>query len=129
MIIIEGEIHSSKNSRRIMRNAKTGAPFVAKSRSSKADEESFALQLAVQREEWERMVSGCAYPLRIVFHFRRATSRQFDYVNMAQGILDAMVKAEYIPDDCADYVLPGFLPYELDKNAGCDVSIETDGKA
>jgi hypothetical protein len=124
MIIIEGEIHSSKNSRRIMRNAKTGAPFVAKSESSKADEASFSLQLAVQRDEWQNMIAGCGYPLKIIFQFRRATRRRFDYVNMAQGILDAMVKAEYIPDDCADYVLPAFLPYELNKNAGCDVTLE-----
>lgn len=123
-IHIEGEIHSSKNSRRIMRNRKTGAPFVAKSELSKNDESSFSLQLASQRETWERMTAGKAYPLTLVFLFRRASRRAFDYVNMAQGILDAMVKAEYLPDDCMNYVIPAFLPYEVNKeNPGCDLMI------
>lgn len=123
MIRIEGEIHSSKNSRRILRNSKTGQPYVAKSESAKLDEESFSLQLASQRDEWERMTNGLEYPLVITFLFHRATKRRFDYVNLAQGILDAMVKAGYLPDDSADYVIPAFLPYTVDKAAGCDVTV------
>lgn len=122
-ISLDGEIHSSKNSRRIMRNRRTGLPFVAKSKSSKLDEASFALQLASQRDKWETLTLNCDYPIIIIFLFRRATKRKFDYVNMAQGILDAMVKSAYILDDCADYVIPFFLPYVVDKNAGCDLMV------
>ena len=123
VIKIDGEIHSSKNSRRIMRG-KNGAPFVAKSKSAKADEFYFWAQLTSQRETWQNMVAGLPYPLTITFHFRRGTRCRFDYVNMAQGILDAMVKAGYLPDDSADYVIPAFQPYTVEKtNPGCDLTI------
>ena len=123
LIRIDGEIHSSKNSRRIMRTRK-GQPFIAKSVKSKEDEGSFAIQLYEQRETWEKMTNGLRYPLKITFLFFRSSKRRFDYVNMAQGVLDAMVKAEYLPDDSADYVIPEFLPYMVDKkNPGCDLTV------
>jgi len=123
-IVIDGEVHSSKNSRRIMRNRKTGLPFVAKSESAKADESSFAWQLAGQAETWQAMIRDQEYPVTIVFEFRRATHRRFDYVNLAQGVLDAMVKAGYLPDDDAKHVIPAFVPYVVAKdNPGCDVYI------
>lgn len=124
MIQINGEVHSSKNSRRIMRNQKTGLPFVAKSKQSKADETSFALQLASQFGHWREMIDDCDFPLTIVFTFRRGSRRRFDYVNIAQGVLDAMVKAGYIPDDSADYVIPAFMPYQICKNPGCDIAVK-----
>lgn len=124
MIVIRGEIHSSKNSRRILVNKRTHKPFVAKSKSSKDDEHSFAYQLNLQAAEWEQMVADQFYPYTICFKFIRATKRRFDYINMAQGILDAMVKSGYIEDDDADHVLPMFVPYEVDKNnAGCEITV------
>jgi Holliday junction resolvase RusA-like endonuclease len=123
MIHIDGEIHSSKNSRRIMRTRK-GTPFVGKSASSKADESIFFCQLNNQRERWEQMVSGKQWPIKLVFAFRRKTRQRFDYINMAQGLCDAMIKAEYLPDDSADYVIPVFVPYSINKsNPGCDLWI------
>ena len=123
IITIQGEVHSSKNSRRIMRG-RNGSPFISKSKRSKEDEGIFAVQLYNQRGAWEGMTRDVPFPLTVIFFFRRATHRAFDYVNIAQGILDAMVKAEYLPDDSADYVIPSFLPYVVDKeNPGCDISI------
>ncbi len=99
---------------------------LAKSKSAKADEGSFAWQLSLQRGEWESMTAGLPYPLCITFLFRRASKRAFDYVNIAQGLLDAMVAAEYIPDDSADYVIPVFVPYVISKRSpGCDIGIAT----
>lgn len=123
-IIIQGEIHSSKNSRRIMRSRR-GKPFVSKSLRAKEDEGLFAMQLYRQRETWESMIEGRTFPIIVLFQFTRATRRRFDYVNIAQGVLDAMVKAEYLPDDSADYVIPAFVPYEVDKTCpGCVITIE-----
>lgn len=123
-ITINGEIHSSKNSRRVGRNKKTGKIFVSKSKSSKKDEGSFADQLAKQTQAWQGMMMGQTYPIKLVFYFRRQTKRKFDYVNLAQGLLDALVKAEFLPDDDADHVVPVFAPYVLDKkNPGCDLTI------
>ena len=123
-IQISGEIHSSKNSRQIFRNNKTGRPFVAKSKASKEDEQSFAIQLATQKPAWEVFSKDIQYPILATFNFRRSTSRKFDYVNLAQGLLDALVKSGYIPDDNADCVIPSFMPYTVNKgDCGCDIVV------
>ena len=123
-IFIEGKIYSSKNSRRILVNRRTGKPFVAKSQKSKSDEESFATQFSNNRETWEKMIAGVEYPLEVVFEFRRATKAVFDYVNIAQGLLDAMVKAGYVPDDDANHILPVFVPYSVSKtHPGCVITV------
>ena len=132
-LVIEGEIHSSKNSKRIFKRWKTdkitGArskvPFIAKSHASKLDQESFVWQMLGQMEEWRRMTAGKTFPLCVVFEFRRKTKARFDYINMAQGLCDAMVEANLIPDDSADYLIPVFVPYTVDKhNPGCTLRIE-----
>jgi hypothetical protein len=126
MIFLVGEVHSSKNSKRIFVNSKTGRPFISKSKASKADEGSFALQLNSQRAEWLRMTAGLSYPLRVSLRFIRQTHRIFDYTNIAQGVLDAMVAAEYLPDDSMKFVIPVFLPYLVDKRfPGCEIDILT----
>lgn len=128
MIIVQGEIHSSKNSHRIWENKKTGNPFIVKSKAAKKDESSFLEQLLDQRAEWERMTAGLKYPLVVSFHFRRKTRAKFDYLNIAQGLADAMQKAGYFPDDCMTYVIPDFLtwPYEVCPiNPGCDILVRS----
>jgi len=127
MISINGEIHSSKNSRKIWHDS-TGKTRIVKSDTAKADEQSFLLQLNTQREKWAFMLAehyrngaDRNAPLEIVFRFRRGTAARFDYVNIAQGVCDAMVKAEYLEDDSANYLIPVFEPYVIDRvNPGCD---------
>ena len=126
MIFLSGEVHSSKNSKRIFVNRKTGRPFISKSKASKADEGSFALQLNSQRAEWLRMTAGLPYPLHVSLRFIRQTLRIFDYVNLAQGIFDSMVAIDYLPDDSMKFVIPVFLPYAVDKRCpGCEIDILT----
>jgi len=43
------------------------------------------------------------------------TERKWDYVNVVQGILDAMVACAYIPDDSYEYVIPEFYSTQLDR--------------
>lgn len=126
-IRIFGEVHSSKNSRRILMNSRTHKPFVAKSKQSKGDEESFLVQLLGQRAEWERMVAGRPFPLVVYFQFVRRTKGRFDYVNMAQGVADAMKNAGLIPDDSMDYFIPNFdrYRYTVDKHhPGCILTLD-----
>lgn len=116
MIVIKGQIHSSKNSRQIFKNRKTGSSIVAKSDNAKSDEYMIGMQLNIQREEWERMTTGLEYPLFVVFHFVRKTDSVWDFVNLVQGVADAMVKAEYIPDDDVKHFIPVWGDYSVDKN-------------
>jgi len=126
MIVIHGEVHSSKNSKQIWRRKDTGQPFITKSTRSKQDEAAFAKQLDSQLPEWKRMTAGKSYPLVVCFHFRRRTRAKFDYLNIAQGIADAMQAAGYFPDDSMAYIIPDFdaWPYEVcPDDPGCDIVV------
>lgn len=128
MITIHGEIHSSKNSRRILPLKGGARPFVlAKSKQAKADESMIGYQLNAQRQEWDFMRTGMDYPLHVVFHFIRATNRRWDFANMVQGIADAMVEAGYIPDDDVTHFVPVFGGWQVDKESpGCDIWLQSE---
>jgi len=119
MININGEIHSSKNSRRVFRSGQR--VIVAKSKAAKQDEENIHWQLVEQAPYWECMKAGKAYPFYVCFFFRRQTRARWDFANLVQGIADAMVKAEYIPDDDVSHFIPVYMPHTIDRrNPGCD---------
>ena len=117
MIHIDGEVYSSKNSRTTAAN---GRSF--KSKGAKGNEKTFAHYLNLQRAEWERMTHGRPLPLVVVFRLRRKTRRAFDYNNLVQGVLDAMVKVGYLADDDMHHVIPIPAPWvHAPKDAGCDI--------
>lgn len=118
MIRITGEIHSSKNSRQIFRNRKTNRPYVSKSKSAKNDESLLAYQFADagNRADWLAMIAGRPFPLLVFFRFHRETKARWDFANLVQGVADAMVKAEYLPDDSVDYFIPVYGGHEVDRN-------------
>lgn len=121
MITIHGEIHSSKNSRRVIRDG-GGKVRVIKSKAAVADEKVMGVELLVQLSEWERMTAGQDYPYSVVFYFIRATKRKWDFANLVQGVADAMVKAGYIPDDDVSHFIPVYGGHEVDKNnPGVDI--------
>lgn len=123
MISVKGQIHSSKNSRRIAMRG--GKPILLKSEQATADEYGIGMQLNVQRDEWERMIDGCEYPLYVVFHFIRQTKARWDFLNLAQGVADAMVEAGYLPDDDVEHFIPVWGGYTVDKNdPGVDIWIQ-----
>lgn len=115
-LVILGELYSTKNSRQIYK-AGNGRTFVTKSLKSKEQEMSFALQLnnPVNREIWSRMVSGKQLPIKLAFKIFRRTKSRFDYLNIVQGLTDAMTKAGYIPDDDSRSMIPVFEQAEVDK--------------
>jgi Holliday junction resolvase RusA-like endonuclease len=116
MITILGNLYSTKNHTVIARRRGTGKPFVMKSYPAKKQEIDLLWQLKGQLVEWKKMMEGKRYPLEVTLKIYRATAQRFDYVNIVQGLFDAMVKAGYFPDDNADYLIPRFLPYEVDKS-------------
>ncbi len=122
-IVIWGRIYSSKNSRQIFKiKGKTGKTrtIVAKSDNSKLQEQSFAVQLAKQKDIWEKMVEGKSYPLSVEFTMTVKDRGRWDWGNSNQGIADAMVKAGFFPDDSANYFHPVYNKvYTIDKNNPC----------
>lgn len=68
------------------------------------------------REEFLKELEGKEFPIRLHMYFVRDSKRKFDYVNVAQLPLDLLVKSNLLPDDNADYVIPVFESYHVDKN-------------
>lgn len=113
-LVINGELYSSKNSRRILRAG--NRLIVAKSAVAKAQETELIYKLNVNRGIWQELITGKNYPLKVEFLIYRKTKRRFDYVNIVQNLLDCMVKADYLLDDDADHIIPFFKQYQIDKN-------------
>ena len=113
MIVIYGELYSSKNSKRIVKFGNRIALI-----SSKQNLESvkpIEQQLILNRKKWFEMINGYKKPLKISFKIYRKTHRKFDYLNIIQGLQDLMVKCGWLIDDNADEIIPVFEPYEVDK--------------
>lgn len=117
---IPGELYSSKNSRRpvLCKSKSTGKKKIVPLKSKKAEQHFqyllFVLADAARKEAWSRMTDGKEFPLVVTFKIYRQSHRVFDYVNIIQNLLDAMVKAGYLPDDDAQHLLPVPLQYEKD---------------
>ena len=80
-----------------------------------------------QAEEFKAELSKCTLPAKISFTFVRGTKHKFDYINPAQTVQDDMVKAGWIEDDNAEFILPVFIQYTYDKqNPGVWIEILTD---
>jgi Holliday junction resolvase RusA-like endonuclease len=117
MIRLDGEVFSSKNSRST--DMRTGRTF--KSKGARLNEREFLVQLLAQKPTWQAMIHGREYPLVVVFRLRRKTRRKFDYNNLLQGVLDAMVKAGYLPDDDMVHVIAIPAEWQHERSGGgCD---------
>ena len=127
MISIQGEIHSSKNSRKLIFNRNTRRLIIAKSDAARADESMLAEQLDLQKSDWDHIVAELKYPYYVKFYFRRRTQSKWDFVNLVQGVADAMVKAGYIPDDDVLHLIPVWGGWDVQpQNPGVDFFIESD---
>lgn len=120
-ITIPCELYSSKNSRQIFKSG--NRTFIAKSDRAKQQEVSFKDELPKYRDAFLDLIQGKEKTLKLCFKIYRKTSRQFDYVNIIQNLLDGMVHAGLIPDDNANEIIPFFMPYEKDaKNPRVEIS-------
>lgn len=82
---------SKKNSQQILKNPKTGRPFIMPSKKYK-DYEKKAMRFIPKGET-------IGSPVNVKCLFYMPTRRQCDLVNMQEAILDVMVKAGLLADD------------------------------
>lgn len=108
---IPGNTPSSKNSR-----VWTGQYFIPSEATSKWIKKSKGMWIS-QSQQFRDSIKGLSKPYYIEFTFIRLTRRRFDYVNIAQAPLDAMVRHNWIDDDDMANVKPYFGDYIYDKNA------------
>lgn len=113
-ITIPGELHSSKNGQQIIYNKRLGRMMVIKKAVARQQEKDLKVFLEANKKEWEKMVTDKPFPLKVGFYVYRKTRRRFDWVNIVQGLQDAMVKNGWLPDDSAIYLTPVFLGWDVD---------------
>ena len=111
MITIHAELYSTKNSKQILK--KNGKPFIAKSFAAMGNQKELEQLLMIERSKW---VMPEEWPVNLHLKIYRKSHRIFDYHNIFQGLLDAMTKVGYIPDDSARYIIPVYHQYEKDKD-------------
>jgi Holliday junction resolvase RusA-like endonuclease len=118
-LTLQGIIYSKKNSKRILKNFKTGKNFISSSKHYTTSLDGFLWQLADSNNKtlWNRMLCDVEHlkPLYLEFTFYRPTRQKFDYCNLVQGVQDMLVEAGYLQDDNADEIVPYFAKYHIDK--------------
>lgn len=115
-IVLEIELHSSKNGQQIIYNKRLERPMVIKKAVARQQEYTLKTLLMLNKGKWDKMIEGKKFPLKVGFFVYRKTRRRFDWVNIVQGLQDAMVKNNYLPDDSAQYLTPVFLGFDVDSN-------------
>lgn len=114
-ITIHQELYSSKNTRTFTRLG-NGRTVLLKSRKAKEQEDTLGTALKANFEQWKAMTANKSYPLRVHFEIYRKTRRVWDWLNIIQGIADAMTHAGYIPDDNTNFFTPVFDKADYDKD-------------
>lgn len=114
-ITVAGELYSKKNSKDIFVNKKTGKYFIASNQKAREAEQDLVRQLEQLKELWHEYTDDLPRPLKICFKIYRKSERKFDYNNITQGLLDAMVKAGLLIDDNMKCVIPYYEPYSVDR--------------
>lgn len=94
-LIYNGVVLSKKNSKRIIRNPRTGKPLVISNPSAKKNEDSMVKAFKKQSEYLELPLKKCWVKVNI---FEPNWTRR-DLDNQVTSILDALVKAEVLKDD------------------------------
>ena len=108
------ELHSSKNGQQIVYNKRLERMLVIKKKSAREQDNELKILLMANKRAWDKMCTDKEFPLKVGFYVYRQTKRRFDWVNIVQGLQDAMVKNGYLPDDSAIYLTPVFLGWDVD---------------
>lgn len=120
--VIPGELYSSKNSRVVIpvKSAATGKTKRVPVKSPAARRQEAELidrlrQNAGFAAAWLKEFALKDKPVRLRVLIYRGRAGRFDYINICQNLFDCLVKAELLPDDDADTMIPVFEPYRLDR--------------
>lgn len=123
MLSLPIELYSSKNSKQIFKT-KEGRSFIAKSSAAMKNEKTLLRVLTLYRQQWQAMIKGKEYPLRMQIKIYRRTDIRFDYINIVQLLFDCMQKVGWLPDDDSKHLIPIFEPYEIDrKNPRVEIEV------
>lgn len=108
-LYIPGNVPSSKNSKQW-----TGYALID-SVTTRRYKREHVFEYTMMKKSFQKLFEGERKPLKVGLYFVRDSRRRFDYINVCQVIADLMVKYEWIEDDSAEYFIPIFLGYHVDK--------------
>lgn len=111
---IPKNVPSSKNSKRIIRNTKSGKPSIISSRLTMDYVRDTKWYYVLYGKEFQKVSKNLPFPLNVDFQFIRDSKRTFDYINAAQVVQDLMVENSWVEDDNCNLLFPSFSPYLVD---------------
>jgi len=103
-ITFKGNPATKKNSQRIMKNSKTGAPFISPSAKYKAYENECLWSIHKQAAMLRRSGKPIKQKVNVCVAYFMESRRRVDLVNLLEATLDILVSGGILADDCADIV-------------------------
>lgn len=94
-LIYYGTVISKKNTKRIIKNSRSGKPMLISNKTALANEQDMVDQFSAQTLRQENPIEKCK--ISIVIYEPNLQRRDLD--NQATSILDALTKSEVIKDD------------------------------
>lgn len=102
-----GTVYSKKNSKRIIYNPRTKRPMLISSKQAETQEDEMKLAFMRQANAhgWNLEIAPAKHKIyEVTMGIWQPDHRRRDLDNQATAILDALVKAEVLPDDDAEHV-------------------------
>ena len=99
---IAGQVPSKKNNKRLLKNSRTGKMFIASSEKFNEWHNQAMMDLCFRLNK-DRGVF-CDKQVEIELTFYNSDNRRHDLDNMISSVLDLLVDAEFIDDDCCRIV-------------------------
>ena len=122
VLFIKGSVPSSKNSKVATKTGVFHSKTVGKylrsmgiqhySSGRKEVTTYKTIPLIFPVNELKELFKDVKYPCEVGLHFVRETKAKFDFINIAQILMDLLVAFEIIPDDNMDYIIP--MAYKID---------------
>lgn len=101
---IAGQVPSKKNNKRILKNLRTGNRFIANSEKFNNWHEAAMKEICLSSKVSKFRNMKWEGPLEVMMVFYNKDRIRHDLDNMASSILDLLVDAGYLEDDCCGIV-------------------------
>nr|DAN29027.1 MAG TPA: Endodeoxyribonuclease RusA [Caudoviricetes sp.] len=99
---IAGQVPSKKNNKRLLKNSRTGKMFIASSEKFNEWHNQAMMDLCFRLNKDRGVFRDKQVEIELTFY--NSDNRRHDLDNMTSSVLDLLVDAEFIDDDCCGIV-------------------------